>query len=307
MDTLKLVVLVPVVAGSVCCAALRAQDRYPVRRLTSHPAQEGFPSWSPDGRTLVYSFGMRNDSARMTGLWKVSPEGGEARQFTRFIGEHPDWSPDGHYIVFDADEGNAVHLVAATGGQPVRIVPASIRIFGGGLPSWSPDGGRIAFKEASNLHVLDVRTGESRVVLSAPDSVLVLPGCWSRDGREIYVTARHRVTYLGAIWRVPAEGGEPRRLTPEPDRAYRYMDLSPDGSHLAFVACEGRNCNLWVMPAAGGRPIQLTRDPAYNDTPRWSPDGTRIAFTSTRAGGFDVWVMDVDIGDLRAAVAAANR
>lgn len=307
MDTLKLVVLVPVVAGSVCCAALRAQDRYPVRRLTSHPAQEGFPSWSPDGRTLVYSFGMRNDSARMTGLWKVPSDGGEGRQFTHFIGEHPDWSPDGHYIVFDADEGNAVRLVAATGGQPVRIVPASIRILGGGLPSWSPDGGRIAFKEASNLRVLDVRTGESRVVLSAPDSMLVLPGCWSRDGSEIYVTVRHRVTYLGAIWRVPAEGGEPRRLTPEPDRAYRYMDLAPDGSLLAFVACEGRNCDLFVMPAAGGGAVQLTRDPAYNDTPRWSPDGTRIAFTSTRTGGFDVWVMDVDVEDLRAAVAAANR
>jgi TolB protein len=109
---LKLVVLVAAVVGAVCGTPCRAQDRYPVRRLTSHPAQEGFPSWSPDGRTIVYSFGMRGDSAGLTGLWKVPSEGGAARQFTRFIGEHPDWSPDGHYVVFDADEGNAVRLVA---------------------------------------------------------------------------------------------------------------------------------------------------------------------------------------------------
>ena len=306
MDTLKLVVLVPVVAGSVCCAALRAQDRYPVRRLTSHPAQEGFPSWSPDGRTIVYSLGMRGDSAGMTGLWMVSAEGGEARQFTRFIGEHPDWSPDGNYIVFDADEGNAIRLVAATGGQPIRVVPASIRIFGGGIPNWSPDGSRIAFKEGANLQVLNVRTGKSAIVFSQ-DSTISLPGSWSLDGNDIYVTVRHARTYAATIWRVPAKLGERRQLTFETDRAYRYLDLSPDGTLLAFTACEGRDCDLWVMPAAGGRAVPLTRDPAYNDTPRWSPDGTKIAFTSTRSGGFDVWVMVVDVEDLRRAVAAVNR
>ena len=307
MDALKRLVLVPVFFGSVWGGVLHAQDRYPVRRLTSHPAQEGFPSWSPDGRTIVYSLGIRGDSAWMTGLWMVPAEGGQARQFTRFIGEHPDWSPDGNYIVFDADEGNAVRLVAATGGQPIRVVPASIRIFGGGMPNWSPDGSRIAFREGSNLWVLNVRTGKSAIVFTSQDSTLPLPGCWSSDGNDIHVTVRHARTYAATIWRVPAKLGERQQLTFETDRAYRYLDLSPDGTLLAFTACEGRDCDLWVMPAAGGRAVQLTRDPAYNDTPRWSPDGTKLAFTSTRAGGFDVWVMDVDVEDLRRAVAAVNR
>lgn len=292
------------VTASVCGAGLPAQDRYPVRRLTSHPAQEGFPSWSPDGQTIAYSLFIRGDA--ITGLWKVPAGGGEARQFTPFIGEHPSWSPDGNYIVFDAEEGNAIWLVAASGGQPIRVVPASIPIFRGGNPNWSPDGRRIAFKEGSSLRVLDVRTGESSIIFSQ-DSMLPLPGCWSRDGNHVYVTVRHADAPVATIWRIPVGAGERRQLTFETDRAYRYLDLSPDGTLLAFVACEGRDCDLWVMPAAGGKAVPLTADPDYNDTPRWSPDGTRIAFTSTRAGGFDVWVMDLDVDDLRAAVAAANR
>ena len=297
--------VVPVlVAASVCGAGLQAQDRYPVRQLTAHPGQEGFPSWSPDGQTIVYSLFIQGDA--ITGLWKVPAGGGEARQFTPFIGEHPDWSPDGNYIVFDAEEGNAIWLVAASGGQPIRVVPASIAIFRGGNPNWSPDGRRIAFKEGSNLRVLDVRSGEATVVFSQ-DGMLPLPGCWSRDGNDIYVTVRHADSPVATIWRIPVGQGERRQLTFETDRAYRYLDLSPDGALLAFVACEGRDCDLWVMPAGGGKAVPLTADPDYNDTPRWSPDGTKIAFTSTRAGGFDVWVMDLDVDDLRAAVAAANR
>lgn len=94
----------------------------------------------------------------------------------------------------------------------------------------------------------------------------------------------------------------PQRLTFETDRPYRYMDLSPDGTLLAYVTCEGRNCDLWVMPADGRRSLQLTAHPAYDDTPRWSPDGTRIAFTSTRTENFDAWIMELDLEQLRAAI-----
>lgn len=307
MKTTKFIAGVQLVALTLCGPGLDAQDRYPVRRITTHPAQEGFPAWSPDGRTIVYSLFTRDDSAGITALWKVPSEGGDARQFTRVVGEHPDWSPDGHYVVFDGDEGSAVRLVAATGGQPVRLVPASIAILGGGLPKWSPDGGRIAFKDGTGVRILDVRTGESSVLFAGPDSTVPLPGSWARDGNDIYVTVMHRRSYVATIWCVSVEGGKPRRLTFETDRRYRYVDLSPDGALLVITTCEGRDCDLWVMPAAGGQAIQLTSGPATDDGPRWSPDGTSIAFASTRSGGFDVWVMDVDVEDLRAAVAAANR
>jgi Tol biopolymer transport system component len=305
MNAQRLFVAAQVIVASFWGTDLLAQEKYPVRQLTSGPAQEGFPSWSPDGKTIVYSLGQQGDSEKATGLWKVSADGGEPRPLTDFIGEHPDWSPDGRYIVFDAEMGNSIKLISSHGGQPIRIVPKSIAVFRGGNPNWSPDSSRIAFREGSNLWVLDVRTGEATIVYSQENTVPI-PGCWSHDGDDVYVTVRGTDKPDSAIWRVSIKGSEPRQITTEADTVHRYMDLSPDGTLLAIAACEGRSCDLWIMAADGGKPVQLTVHPAYDDTPRWSPDGTTIAFTSTRSGDFDVWLIEPDIKAIRAELDSMN-
>jgi TolB protein len=241
----------------------------------------------------------------MTGLWLVPAAGGEGRQLTTFIGEHPDWSPDGRYIVFDAEFGNAVKLVAADGGQPIRIVPASIPIFRGGNPIWSPDGTRVAFKEGSHLWTLDIRTGEARIVFNGEGKRPVL-GCWSPDGDEIYMWLREQESAESTIVAVSADGEERREVASDSTHAYRYMDLSPDGSLLAFASRHDDNVDLWIMSAEGGAPIRITSHPAYDDTPRWSPDGTQIAFTSTRSGSFDVWIMQLDLQAVRSELRSVN-
>jgi Tol biopolymer transport system component len=284
---------------------LAAQDRFPVQRLTFDPAQEGFPSWSPDGATIVYSYLERRDSGIVAGLHTIPSAGGEPRWLTDEIGEHPSWSREGHYIVFDAEMGESIKLTSARGGPPVRIVPSSIPVQSGGNPIWSPDGSRILFKSGTDLWVLDIGTGDAQPIFTR-EGTKAIPGCWADDGASVYFTLADADGFRGrSILETRVDGDEYRVVLPESEYSYRYMDLSPDGSLLVFVQCEGRNCDLWVLPAGGGSAVQLTRHPAYDDTPRWSPDGTRIAFTSARANNFDVWVMTLDLTALRAALDSA--
>lgn len=295
-----------VVLCLVSFADAGAQERHPPRQITNDPAQEGFPVWSPDGKTIVFSRIGKDLDPASTGLWRVPREGGEATRLTTVLAEHPSWSPDGNYIVFDADGGSSIKLISATGGAPIRIVPESIPVERGGNPRWSPDGSRIAFREGSNLWVLEVSTGRLAKAFSEAD-LLPIPSCWSRDGTGIYTVLRAGQSPQTTLWLLPATGEGRRQLTFEKEAIYRYMDLSPDGSLLAFVACEGRECDVWVMPADGGRRIRITSAPGYDDTPRWSPDGGTIAFTSTRSGNFDVWTIDVDLDAVRRELTAPER
>ncbi len=290
----------------VSSADIGAQEKYPLKQLTDDPAQDGFPSWSPDGKTIAFSRYGGDQAPEKTGLWLVSPLGGTATQLTGFLAEHPSWSPDGRYIAFDADSGNSIKLISASGGTPIRIVPESIPVFRGGNPNWSPDASRIAFREGSNLWVLEVSTGRFTNVFSEA-GMHPLPTCWSRDGSSIYVCLRAAQATQSTICAVSSTGEGKRQLVFDREGVYRYADLSPDGSVLAVVSCEGRNCDLWVVPSAGGKRIQITSDPGYDDTPRWSPDGRTIAFTSTRSGNFDVWTVELNIDEVRKELGLLDR
>lgn len=284
----------------------RAQEKHRLRQLTDDPVQEGFPNWSPDGKAIVFSRIGGDRAPEKTGLWVIPREGGAATRLTRVIAEHPSWSSDGRYILFDADEGNSIKLISASGGTPIRVVPESIPIQRGGQPKWSPDASRFAFKAGSTLWVSEVSTGRFTSVFSQPDT-LPIPTCWSHDGKNIYVYLRSAEGPQSAIWAVSSSGAGKQQLTFEKDGVYRYADLSPDGSLLAVVWCEGRNCDLWVMPSGGGKRIQITNHPAYDDTPSWSPDGRTIAFTSTRSGNFDVWTVEIDIEEIHRELKVLNQ
>lgn len=287
-------VVLPALAFLLSSLDVSAQAESGLRQLTNDPAQDGFPSWSPDGRYIVFSRYGGDDAPDKTGLWLVSPDGGVPRRLTTVIGEHPDWSPDGRYIVFDGDFGNSIQLVSAEGGAPIRIVPESVPVVRGGQPKWSPEGSRIAFKEGSNLWVLEVSTGRIQRIFSEAGKVPI-PVCWSKDGNEVFVSLREGADNPNSsLWALSAIGEGNRQLTVERGSAYPYADLSPDGSLLAVVSREDQNWDLWIMPSAGGKRIRVTSHPSYDDGPSWAPDGTRIAFVSRRSGNFDIWTIDVE-------------
>jgi TolB protein len=287
---------------------VHGQDKFNVTRLTADPVQEGFASWSPDGTFLVFQRFSWRDTLGKNGIWKIMPDTKEASQVFSGIAEHPKFSPDGRYIVFDADTGSSLRMIEAEGGAPQKFIPDSIVIRSGGLPCWSPSGSHIAFKDVTySLCVYDFKTGTVAKIFREEGLVLV-PGCWSPDGRSILFALMNRQTRKSTMWRISPDGKKKEQITGHHENFWRHLALSPDGSLLVYAAMEGRDLGLWVMPAAGGKslPLAITH-PGHNEGPAWSPDGKRLAFTSTRSGNFDIWMMDLDVEQLKKELQALNK
>ena len=95
------------------------------RRITSSPASDGEPDWSPDHRRVV--FVRQEPGQRGSSLWVVRRDGGGAFRLTRGQGvaAMPAWSPDGTTIAFAASPlaGGSFDIwtVPARGGRPTRV------------------------------------------------------------------------------------------------------------------------------------------------------------------------------------------
>lgn len=298
MRRMILLALAATVAGPV---RVDGQDLFPLIRLTSDSVRDGFPSWSPDGKTLVYSFFDVIDGRQVFGARTIPSDGGTPQTLTEFITEHPQWSPDGRFILFDADMGTGIGLLNAAGGKPRRLLPDSLRLARGGLPLWSPDGSRFVFKHdsTSSLLLFELATGAVTRVFDGEGRVPI-PGCWSRDGKAMLIALMDRVTRKSTIWSISPDGKERRQITGHREGFYRYLALSPDGRLLVYGAVEEGKVGLWVMPSGGGPSLPLAVSTRYHsECPAWSPDGRRIAFASGMTGNGDIYVTQPDLEAVR--------
>lgn len=110
-----------------------------LRRLTGPGGVAGSPSWSADGRRVLFyetdpvgAYLAKSGRSR-TELVSVDVVTGERIQ-------HPSWSPDGDRLVFKG--GRRLFVVPAAGGPRVALTGPG---YYSNFPQWSPDGERILF------------------------------------------------------------------------------------------------------------------------------------------------------------------
>jgi len=83
---------------------------------------------------------------------------------------------------------------------------------------------------------------------------------------------------------------------PYVDYVWGGIDLSPDGSEVAFSWNRSGTFEIFSAPLDGERIFQLTGANERSVWPRWSPDAKQLAFLRDSGGNerFDIWLVDRD-------------
>ena len=240
--------------------------RHPDRRVeTVIAGAVRSPSWSPDGRQVVYE-----RIERLGYTQHLVPAFSPDPEFELFLHEpFVSFSPDGARMIFSQYGDRVSNATGLASSNPMN---ASIEIM-------AVDG-------------TDRRTLFHRAGVSAFAAV------WSPAGDAIALSFGR---YFRPAGLPPAQigvidpDGSNLRLVVDDEVNNGFPSWSPDGRRLVFKG--GRR--LFVVPAAGGEPVALTGPGYYSNFPEWSPDGRRILFTSNRGGDFDLYTVRPDGADLR--------
>jgi TolB protein len=236
---------------------LQRVDGTSVTQLTSDPAEDVQPVFSPDGKYIAFA----STRAGSWDIYTMDLDGKNVTQVTSGPGQdmHPTFSPDGTRLAYCSigSRSNQWELWV------VNLATRERKMVGYGLfPSWSPDKtvDRIAFQRARqrgsrwfSLWTLDLVDGEARRIteVAVSSNAAIVSPTWAPDGK--------RLAFTTIVEPAQMNKGRPR----------------------------GQQ-DIWVIDADGGNRHRVTDGTGTNLSPAWAADN-RVYFISDRGGQENIW------------------
>lgn len=267
------------------------------------PGGHGAPSWSPDGKRIVFEVADYN----LTSFWSTSINSGNPKLVWK-AGDEPVYAPDGKSIIFSDAGVQQIRINPDTGdpiGDPSAIsgkvsLPRNIR-----RVSFSADGKKMVFNtltRSESLASIPVRLGSSESADAPVTLVRKVSGrinqlAFSPDGKRIAFTSCLTGGTGCDTWLVNADGTNQIQLTTAESNE-QSPSWFPDMQQIAFVTDRTGHWTYWAIDLNTKRErmlLDLKGDFSY---PRLSPDGKWVAFNSTSNGGvINVWIIPVTGGE----------
>lgn len=193
----------------------------------------------------------------------------------------PAWSPDGRQIAYVSFEGNESSIFVQTLRTGNRILVSDEPGING-APSFSPDGRKLVLTLGGadgNLDVFVMDLTSRQKTRLTTNRAIDTEGSWTPDGRTIYFTSDRGGG--PQIYRVPASGGTPERVTFEGSYNARPR-LSPDGSKLAMVHLDRGNYRIAVMDLRAQNLLVLSTG-QQDESPSFAPNSDTLIYATRQS------------------------
>ena len=217
--------------------------------LTAFDGTEMDAAISPDGNWVAFladadgPFHIWLTQVGTNGFHNLTP--GDDDQSNPGLLRSVGFSGDGSQIWFTGGPDPRklrLRMMPLMGGEPRAFLPNR-----SANAAWSRDRGRLAYfstEDGDPLFVADGSGGNPRrIFISEKGDHNHFPA-WSHDGRWLYFTHGRQSVSEFDIWRIPAGGGAPERLT-ERNTNVRYVTPIDDRTVL-FVAPDENNAGPWL-------------------------------------------------------------
>ena len=224
----------------------------PMRSAHHHAA----PRWSPDGRSIL----LAGEAKGVGRLHLVDVQTGD---FTTIVLDQPRkeggnysaprwpvFSSNGKQVYYVRDRSIMAHNLEIHRERELYRSNGYIHRL-----ACSPDGRRLAFLEAAQaLRPTVVRTipasgGEPRELYTLKEGKRFSRGVglsWTPDGRHVIVGGPDGPDKPDELWRIPASGGEPRKLSL--GVKVDSLSLHPDGRRIALTRPDPKGgAEVWAM------------------------------------------------------------
>ncbi len=243
-----------------------------ITRLTPWEDQDNVnlpgSAWNAVNGRIVFA----SDRAESDDIWRIAPDGADFSRITTHDGPpwyiEPSWSPDGAWIVFEAD-GDAPDDRQQGSIWKVRVDGTGLTVLTDGpaagvddrQPNWSPAGDRILFQRhdpgSEDWDIYTMAPDGTDLRLVTDQSSSDTDASWSPDGRFIVYSSDYGGLPTPNIFIIPADGGEPIRVTFSGTNEDGAPSWSGDGRWIAFESHPGQDEDtpsaLWRAAAPGAR------------------------------------------------------